>query len=195
VGARILVRVIASQLDPEERDRFLRKSSRQLILDFSRIRRCYEKHLRLVMEIIEQLENVRSETLKYFDLPEEDLQKKYGAGKWSVRYVLHHLADSESVLFYRIRRVISEPKQVIWFYDQEAWAQKLDYATLPLELSKNIYKSSREGIIYYAHRHYEGSDKISFVHSTAGLSTLKSEFDKVVWHNQQHLGYIQKALS
>jgi DinB superfamily len=147
------------------------------------------------MEIIEQLEKIKLETLKYFDLPEQDIQKKYGPDKWSVRYVLHHLADSESVLFYRIRRVISEPKQVIWFYDQEAWAKKLDYSTVPLELAKSIYTSSREGIIYYARHHYEGSHQINFVHSTAGLSTLKDEFDKVVWHNQQHVRDIEKALS
>jgi DinB superfamily len=147
------------------------------------------------MEIIEQLEKIKLETLKYFDLPEQDTQKKYGPDKWSVRYVLHHLADSESVLFYRIRRVISEPKQVIWFYDQEAWAKKLDYSTVPLELAKSIYTSSREGIIYYARHHYEGSHQINFVHSTAGLSTLKDEFDKVVWHNQQHVRDIEKALS
>jgi hypothetical protein len=146
------------------------------------------------MEFIHQLEKVKSETLKYFDLPEERLQKKYGADKWSVRYLLHHLADSESVLFYRIRRVISEPRQVIWFYDQEAWAQKLDYSTVPLDLARNVYASSRDGIIYYAAHHYEGSDQITFVHSTAGLSTLKSEFDKVVWHNQQHLNSIENAL-
>jgi hypothetical protein len=146
------------------------------------------------MEIIEQLERVKAETLKYFDLPESDLQKKYGPDKWSARYLLHHLADSESVLFYRIRRVISEPKQVIWFYDQEAWAKQLDYSTVPLDLAKNIYTSSRDGIIYYASHHYEGSDQINFVHSTAGLITLKSEFDKVVWHNQQHLESLRLCL-
>ena len=147
------------------------------------------------MEIVEQLERAKAETLKYFDLTDADLEKSYGPDKWSVRYVLHHLADSESVLFYRIRRVISEPKQVIWFYDQEAWAKKLDYSTVPLTLAKSIYDSSREGIIYYARHHYEGSHSISFVHSTAGLSTLKDEFDKVVRHNQQHVRDIEKALN
>jgi hypothetical protein len=161
---------------------------------FLTLRLCASAFKEPNMEIIEQLEKVKSETLKYFDLPEKDLQKKYGEDKWSVRYVLHHLADSESVLLYRLRRVISEPKQVIWFYDQEAWAKKLDYSTLPLEMSKNLYSISRDAIIYYARQHYEGSDQINFVHSTAGLSTLKSEFDKVVWHNQQHLSSIQKAL-
>jgi hypothetical protein len=146
------------------------------------------------MEFLEQLENTKNETLKYFDLPESALRKTYGDGKWSVRYVLHHLADSDSVLFYRIRRIISEPKQVIWVYDQEAWAEKLDYSTVPLELAKSIYSSSREAIIFYARHHYVGSQEIQFVHSETGLQTLKDEFDKVVWHNAKHVSYIQKAL-
>jgi hypothetical protein len=112
-----------------------------------------------------------------------------------VRYVLSHLADSESVFFYRIRRVISEPKQVIWVIDQDAWARQLDYATVPLELSRRVYSSSRDGIIHYAMRHYDGSDAVSFVHSETGLRTLKDEFDKVASHNRKHLGQIQKALS
>ena len=146
------------------------------------------------MEIIDQLEKVKTETLKCFDLSKQDLQKKYGPDKWSVRYLLHHIADSETVLLYRLRRVISEPQQVIWFYDQEAWAKKLDYSTLPLEMSKSLYSVSRDAIIYYARHHYEGSDQINFVHSTAGLCTLKSEFDKVIWHNEKHLESIKKAL-
>jgi hypothetical protein len=146
------------------------------------------------MEIIEQLERTRAETLRYFDLADEDLQKDYGPGKWSVRYVLHHLADSETVLFYKIRRVISEPNQVIWFFDQDAWAEKLDYSRVPLELAKSIYVSSREGIIYYARLHYENSDEITFVHSRAGIKTLKDEFDTVVKHNRQHVADIEKAL-
>jgi hypothetical protein len=146
------------------------------------------------MEILEQLERTSRQTLKYFDLSDEDLQRTYGPGKWSVRYVLNHLADSETVLFYRIRQVISEPKQVIWVYDQEAWANKLDYSTVPIALAKRIYISSREGILHYASRHYNGSDAITFVHSVTGLRTLKDEFDKVVSHNQHHLGHIETAL-
>ena len=146
------------------------------------------------MEILDQLERTKAETLRYFTLGDEDLKKTYGPGKWSVRYILHHLSDSETVLFYRIRRVISEPKQVIWAFDQDAWAQKLDYSTMPLGLSRSIYESSREGILYHARRHYEGSEKISWVHSETGLRTLKDEFDKVVWHNEGHLRDIQKAI-
>ena len=71
-------------------------------------------------DIIVELERTKARTLKYFELPAEDLEKTYGPGKWTVRYLLNHLADSETVLFYRIRRVISEPNQIIWVYDQAA---------------------------------------------------------------------------
>jgi uncharacterized damage-inducible protein DinB len=147
------------------------------------------------VEIVQQLEKTKAETLKYFDLADEDLQKDYGPGKWSVRYILHHLADAETIFFYRIRRVISEPKQVIWVFDRDAWAKNLDYSTVPLELAKSTYTSSREGIIYYARLHYEKGDEIKFVHSLAGIRTLKDEFDTVVNHNRQHVGSIEKALS
>lgn len=146
------------------------------------------------MEFLEQLEATRSATLRYFELGDAELENTYGPGKWSVRYLLHHLADSESVLLYRIRRIISEPKQVIWAFDQDAWAKQLDYATAPLALSRSLYEVSREAMLYHARRHYETSHTIPFVHSETGLRTLKDEFDKVVWHNQGHLNDIAKAL-
>jgi hypothetical protein len=146
------------------------------------------------MQLFDQLEKTRAETLKYFALPEPDLQKTYRAGGWNVRYLLHHLADSETVLFYRIRRVISEANQVIWFYDQDAWAAKLDYSIVPMALGRNLYESSREGITFYARQHYQGSDAVTFVHSLTGLRTLKDEFEKVASHNEHHLGQIRKAL-
>jgi uncharacterized damage-inducible protein DinB len=146
------------------------------------------------MEFIDQLERAKTRTIRYFDLADKDLEKTYAPGKWSVRYLLNHLADSETVLFYRIRRVISEPNQVIWVYDQDAWAQKLDYSTVPLDLARGLYTTSRDGVIHYARQHYDGSAEISFVHSLTGLRTLKDEFDKVVSHNEHHLEQIEQAL-
>ena len=146
------------------------------------------------MEFIDQLDRTKARTLEYFDLSEEDLERSYAPGKWTIRYLLNHLADSETVLFYRIRRVISEPNQVIWFYDQDAWAQKLDYSTVPLDLARGLYATSRDGVIHYARKHYERSADISFVHSLTGLRTLKDEFDKVVSHNEHHVEQIEQAL-
>jgi hypothetical protein len=147
------------------------------------------------MQLIQTLEKTRDETLRYYSLSELDLERTYAPGKWSVRYLLHHLSDSETVLFDRIRRVLSEPRQVIWVYDQDAWARGLDYATLPLELSRRIYESVRAAVIYYARLHYGDKGHLEFVHSVTGVRTLKDEFDKVADHNEHHLAQIRAAVS
>jgi hypothetical protein len=146
------------------------------------------------MDIIRSLEATRDETLKHFKLGEPDLSRAYAPGKWSVRFVLHHLADAETVFFDRIRRVLSEGKRVIWAFDQDAWANALDYPKRPLELSSRIYASARDGIIYYARLHYEANGHLEFVHSETGLRTLKGEFDRWPAHNAGHLDQIRTAL-
>lgn len=147
------------------------------------------------MQLIKDLERTRDETLGYFTLPGEDLARTYGPGKWNVRYLLHHLVDSETVLYYRIRRVLCEPRQVIWYYDQDAWAKGLNYAEVPLDLMRPVYESSRAAIIYYAGLHFENSGEIEFVHSRTGLRTLREEFEKVAHHNEHHLQQIRTALA
>ena len=144
--------------------------------------------------LIRELERTRDETVRYFSLGNVDLARTYGPGKWPVRFILHHLADSETVFLYRIRRVVSEPGQVIWVYDQDAWARGLDYGHLPLDMSKRLYEPTRAAIIYYVGAQYERNGDREFVHSTTGLRTLKDEFDKVASHNEHHLAQIRVAL-
>jgi len=146
------------------------------------------------MSLIQELERTRDETLKCFSLDQRDLARTYGPGKWSVTYVLHHLSDSETVFFDRIRRVLSEPRPVLWVMDQDAWAKGLDYARVPLDISRRVYESVRNAIIYYAGVQYEASGNLEFVHSVDGVRTLRDEFDKVAAHNEHHLRQIRLAL-
>ena len=146
------------------------------------------------MQILQDLERTRDETLSYFSLGEEALACTYAPGKWSVRFLLHHLADSETVLFDRIRRILSEPRQVLWVFDQDAWAQGLDYSCLPLDISRRVYESVREAVLYYAGLHYESKGHLEFVHSVTGVRTLRDELNKVAAHNEHHLEQIRLAL-
>jgi hypothetical protein len=147
------------------------------------------------MQLINELERTRDETLEFFSLSEAELAQTYAPGKWSVRYVLLHLADSETVLFDRIRRILSEPRQVLWVYDEDAWARGLDYSSVPLDISRRVYESVRGAIIYYASQFYEQKGHLEFVHSVTGVRTLRDEFDKVASHNEHHLAQIRTALS
>jgi hypothetical protein len=141
------------------------------------------------MDIVTRLEAARDRTLAYFDLDGEQLDRTYAAGKWPVRFILHHLADAETVLFDRIRRVLSEPRQVLWAFDQDAWAKGLNYSRMPLDLSRRIYEAVRAGIIYQARLHYDLDG-----HRETGVRTLKDEFEKVASHNEHHLEQIALAL-
>lgn len=146
------------------------------------------------MDIITRLESARDQTLKCFALSDDQLARSYGPDRWPVRFILHHLADAETVLYDRIRRVISEPKQVLWAFDQDAWAKGLNYTQAPLNLSCRIYEAVRAGVIYQARVHYEKSGHLEFVHSETGMRTLKAEFDKIASHNEHHLEQIEIAL-
>lgn len=146
------------------------------------------------MDIVAQLETTRDRTLRYFNLSEDQLARSYAPGKWTIRFLLHHLADAETVLYDRIRRVLSEPRQVLWAFDQDGWAKGLDYSQVPLEVSRRIYDSVRAGVIHQARQHYESKGQLEFIHSETGVRTLKAEFDKVAAHNEHHLRQIEQAL-
>jgi hypothetical protein len=138
------------------------------------------------MNPIRELERTRDETLQCFSLDQRDLARTYAPGKWSVSYIL---------FFDRIRRVLSEPRPLVWVMDQDAWAKGLDYARVPLDISRRVYESVRNAIIYYAGVHYERSGHLEFVHSVDGVRTLRDEFDKAAAHNEHHLTQIRLALN
>ena len=63
--------------------------------------------------LITQLETTRDQTLEFYTLGDDDLAKTYGPGKWSVRFILLHLADTETVFIDRIHRILSEPRPLL----------------------------------------------------------------------------------
>jgi hypothetical protein len=60
-------------------------------------------------------------------LPREDLARPEAEGKWSMGHVLQHLADSELVWGYRLRLVLAEDRPRLTGYDQDLWADRLQY--------------------------------------------------------------------
>ncbi len=66
-------------------------------------------------------------------VPEEARTWRPGPGKWSAHEVVIHCADSEAQAALRIRTVLAEKAPVIHGYDQERWAEELDYHSQPLQ--------------------------------------------------------------
>jgi len=148
-----------------------------------------------MQQLLNEYQDTQAALLPYFDLAEVDLAKTYAPGKWTVREILNHIVDAETVLYDRLRRVISNEKPVIWAFDQNAWCNQLDYTTFPLEINKNIFLAVRAGIVYLAKAHYVTNGTREFIHTETGLRTLGEEFEKIAWHCRHHLGQIEAALA
>ena len=148
----------------------------------------------LKKDIKKQLERSLQTTLQYFDLSKDNLQKSYAPGKWTIQQILHHLADSETVLHERLKRIIGGPIQVLWTFDQDLWCQELNYQQVPLDISKDIFQSLRRSVIYLLDQHYDPKKDQSFIHSKTGKRTLGEAFQKIGWHNEHHLNHIRQAL-
>jgi len=66
-------------------------------------------------------------------VPREALQWRPGPKRWSAHEIIVHCADSETNAHGRLRFLLAEQDPVIQGYDQDRWAERLDYHKLPLE--------------------------------------------------------------
>lgn len=146
-------------------------------------------------ELLEQLLASKSETSKYFDLSASDLAKTHREGSWNIRQILHHLTDTEMILHTRIKKVIAEPRQVVWNCGQDDWNNVFGYVDEPLGNKKQAYEICRDLNYELVEKCYDQFQQKEFVHSEMGLRTVKDEFEKIAWHNEKHLEQIRHALS
>ena len=79
-------------------------------------------------ELIEKYRTAFDEFLAALSvIPKEAWLFKPALKEWSVHQVIVHLADSETNSYLRARRLVAEPGQPVMSYDQDVWADKLDY--------------------------------------------------------------------
>lgn len=77
------------------------------------------------------------------NLTERERSQPEAAGKWSIRQVVRHLADSDLVWGYRVRMVLAHDRPTITGYDQDLWAERLHYDQAPVEGSVEEFRVLR----------------------------------------------------
>jgi len=60
-------------------------------------------------------------------VPAQIVASSEAPGKWSIREVVQHLADSELVGGFRLRMVLAHDRPPLTGYDQDLWASRLKY--------------------------------------------------------------------
>ena len=80
------------------------------------------------------------------DLPEASLDVSLAAGEWTIRQIVHHLAEGETVWSVYLRMALGAPgstARLDWYPGNEAWADALDYANRPVEPAVMLFKAQR----------------------------------------------------
>jgi hypothetical protein len=114
-------------------------------------------------------------------------------GKWCLRQVMCHLADSEMIGRYRLLSVIAEDNPTLMWYDQDAWAVNLDH-------SKRKFSQALESFRRTRGENYEllkGLPEAAFsrtgVHSRNGVMSLKDLLVMYAEHAEGHARQIKEA--
>lgn len=153
------------------------------------------------MEIIDYARDYEAAT-KYFTelvsrLKPTDLDKS-APGEWTPRQVIHHLADSETQSYVRIRKLMAEPAgSTIQGWDEGMWAENavLGYTTLPVENSIAVFKSVRAASLDILKRLSLEDLERSGVHTENGNYTVAKWIKNHTNHPRDHAGQIEKAIA
>lgn len=78
------------------------------------------------------------------DLPAAALDTPYREGGWTVRQVVHHLADSHMNAYVRTRLILTEDRPTLKPYDQNAWAELTDARSADIGPSVAIVRGLHE---------------------------------------------------
>jgi hypothetical protein len=118
-----------------------------------------------------------------------ELDFKPGEGKWSVRQIVCHLADSEAVGVMRLRQIAGEDHPTLQSFNGEEWAEKLDYHRRKLSQVIETFRRLRTDNYELLKDLPEGAFARTGTHTEAGnmslFDVLKSNTEHVEEHVQQ----------
>ena len=125
-------------------------------------------------------------------LKDDQLDTPYREGGWTVRQVVHHLADSHMNAFVRMKLMLTEDRPNLKPYNQEDWAKLVDSAKLPVESSVLILKGLHERWTKLMDGLPLEAWKRTGNHLEHGLMTLDDVLTTYSEHGEKHVATIMK---
>jgi hypothetical protein len=123
-------------------------------------------------------------------LNDHQLDTAYRPDGWTVRQVVHHLADSHMNGFIRTRLALTESNPTIKPYDEAAWARLAD-GSLPIEVSLPIIDGIHTRWAVVLRSLTADQQHRTFVHPEHGQTmTLAYQVQNYGWHGRHHVGHI-----
>jgi len=129
------------------------------------------------------------------DHAKERIAAPEAPGKWSVSEVVMHLADSELVWGYRLRRVLSEERPAITGYDQDAWAGALHYSKGDAAEALGRFRAIRASNLRLLESASPEALRRVGVHAERGEESVEHMIKLYAGHDLVHLRQIDRILA
>src|ERR1035441_458765 len=123
-------------------------------------------------------------------LNDGQLDTPYRPGGWTVRQVVHHVADSHMNAYIRFRLALTEEEPAIKPYDQVKWAELVDCRTAPVETSLQLLEALHRRWAMLLGGFSEGDFARTFRHPEIGVLRLDTTLASYAWHGRHHRAHI-----
>jgi hypothetical protein len=124
------------------------------------------------------------------DLDDRQLDTPYRDQGWTVRQVVHHVADSHLNAYVRLKLAVTEDEPTIRPYDEAAWARLGDYETTHIATSLMLLEALHERWIHVFRCLEEADYARKFRHPDHGLVTIDWLVAMYAWHSRHHVAHI-----
>ena len=123
-------------------------------------------------------------------LTDAQLDTPYRPDGWTVRQLVHHVADSHMNAYTRFRLAFTEQNPTIKPYDEAKWAQLEDARTMPIDVSLNLIDSMHERLVTLLRRAPADAFQRTLSHPDNGPMTVDSLLTVYSWHGRHHAAHV-----
>lgn len=125
-------------------------------------------------------------------LTEEQLDTPYREGGWTVRQLVHHMADSHLNSVIRFRWALTEETPLIKVYDEKLWAELPDAKSLSPQASLDLVEGLHRRWTALLRQMTETDFDRRLRHPVSGESSLGKMLGLYAWHGRHHVAHITK---
>lgn len=123
-------------------------------------------------------------------LSDEQLDMSYRPGGWTMRQVVHHLADSHMNGYVRFRWTLTEDEPAIKTYDQVSWAELDDARQMDIDPSLALLGVLHARWVHLCRSLTDAEWERGFRHPKSGRMTLADALALYAWHGRHHTAHI-----
>lgn len=141
------------------------------------------------IDIIEHLPLKMREAVN--GLQSDQLDTPYREDGWTLRQVVHHVADSHMNLYVRLKTALTEENPTIRPYFEERWAELPEAKYGNIEISLKLLEAVHARITLVLRMMHSSDWARTYFHPEKGIT---SRLDEVLalyaWHSKHHLAHI-----